>query len=88
MLEIILIFGSGIVLGSLLRKKKRIIRGSEIMSSWLIYLLLLVMGISIGSNVFLIEKFAEIGIHSVLITLAGLLGSLLIALLSLKLFFK
>ncbi|MBZ4651445.1 MAG: hypothetical protein JG761_245 [Proteiniphilum sp.] len=68
----------GIAVGYLLRQKK-IVKKTGMMLSMVIMLLLFFLGITVGSNQQVVNRFATIGLDALLLTLGGTLGSLLAA---------
>ncbi len=78
MLKILGILLSGVLLGYLLRgriSQKWVANSTSI----LIYILLLVLGIAVGSNEIIVRNLATIGVKGAVIALASTLGSLIIA---------
>ena len=65
----------GILLGILLRKKPKIIKSAEYLSSWAIYLLLFLLGVSVGLNDDIIHNFEKIGFQAAIIAIASIAGS-------------
>jgi uncharacterized membrane protein YbjE (DUF340 family) len=76
---VILLFVAGIAAGRLFRKKEKARKGIDIMITWAIYLLLFLLGISVGTNEKIINEFSVIGLTAVLLTAGALAGSLLLA---------
>ncbi len=76
MLKIILVMMAGIVLGIALRKIKFISYVSRTIS-WTIYLMLFLLGISIGGNPAIIGNLSSLGLEALLLGFAGILGCLL-----------
>lgn len=86
-MTIILILLSGIGCGYLLRNKKTLIRYTDKMLTYSIYLLLFLLGISVGNNQTIITNFAEIGFKAILLSTSGVLGTIILALFVYKIFF-
>ena len=77
----------GVGVGYLLRRVPfSQVTGSSI--SYTIYLLLFLLGISVGTNETIVDNLASLGGEALLIALAGTLGSLLMAWVVYSLFFK
>ena len=78
----LMIFGlliAGMLLGFLLRSKKRIIEYAGKLTNWTIYLLLLLLGISVGSNEKIINNISTIGINAIILALGSVIGSVAIS---------
>jgi len=76
--------GAGILLSGI--KNFNII--SEKATSYIIYLLLFFMGLGVGTNREIMANIRSIGLQSLVITLFSILGSVLLASLVFKIFFK
>jgi uncharacterized membrane protein YbjE (DUF340 family) len=68
---------AGIALGYLIRNRKR----------WAIYLLLFLLGIAIGTNEVIVKNLPTLGLKALLISMGGVLGSVLLAWLAYRLWF-
>jgi len=88
MIEILIIMFAGIILGYIFRKKKSIITGADKLAGWSIYLLLFLLGLSVGSNNLIINNFLQIGLNSILLTLSGVSGSVFLSFITYKFLFK
>lgn len=88
MFTVIIIMFSGILVGLLLNKKNIKVKYLEKFTNLAIYLLLFLLGLSVGTNKTIIENFDKIGFSALLITLGTLLGSLILALFTYKIWFK
>ena len=79
MAEILVIMFSGIVIGFFLRKKIYVIMLFDKLTSLSIYLLLFLLGLSIGSNELIISQFGKIGFNAILLAFAGICGSVILS---------
>lgn len=82
----IMILGIGI--GLLIGNKPKIIKVISALTSFSIFLLLFLLGIGVGTNKKIINNLDTIGIQAVVLTIGALLGSLICAYFTYKLFFK
>lgn len=87
MSEILIIMFSGIFFGFVFRRKRTIISIADKLAGWSIYLLLFLLGFSIGINEKIINNFALIGFNSILLTLSGVSGSIFLSVIVYKNFF-
>lgn len=71
----------GIPLGYALRTRQTAVRWANRALSSIIYILLFLMGISLGGNVDLVARLSELGLSGILIGLCCAAGSALVALL-------
>jgi uncharacterized membrane protein YbjE (DUF340 family) len=88
MVIVLLVLTVGILTGYLIRNKKKFLRYTDISINLSLYLLLLVLGISIGSNKVIIKNIWKLGIHSLLISISAILGSVLFSYITYIVFFR
>ena len=79
---------AGIVIGYFLRGKITLIKINDKLVMWAIYLLLFVLGISIGTNQTIMNSLPTLGLKALAITLGGTIGSVLLAWFTYHKFFK
>jgi len=85
---VVALFFSGLLLGYILRDKD-VFRGIlESGINWVIYLLLFLLGISVGTRKEIIDNFSKIGFDAVLITLGAMVGSIFLAFILYKWLFE
>lgn len=85
---VLLMLLSGILLGYILRKGKRVARTSERLTTWTIWLLLFLMGLSVGTNPTLLSHLHSIGTEALAISLSSVAGSIAAAWLLHRLLFR
>jgi len=78
----------GMLLGFLLKTKQRIVTANEKLITYAIYLLLFLMGVSIGSNELIMNSLSSLGTLALLLSASAVAGSILTGFLVFKLFFK
>ena len=78
----------GIFIGWVLHNKEKILKLSSQLTNWAIYLLLFLLGLSVGTNEKILNNFDKIGMQSIVITLFAVAGSVLVSWLTYILFFK
>lgn len=61
--------------GFMLRKKESIIKFADKATTWAIYLLLFLLGVSVGTNDTILSSFASLGFIAVVLTLGAVAGS-------------
>lgn len=74
--------------GFIFRKYKRLSGGLDKAVSYAIYLLLFLLGITVGQNKTIIQNFHLIGLKALLITLASIAGSIVLSALVFHFFFR
>ena len=88
MFTIMTIMGLGILAGHLLKKKKRIFPFIGKLNTGIIFLLLFVMGISVGNNREIMENITGLGSTAILIGIGCTTGSIIFTMIVQKIFFK
>ncbi len=88
MIEILLLMFGGMLAGYLLRRQVRLIRFLEKLIIWSIFLLLFFLGVAIGRDPVIMAGLPSLGLSALLLSTAGVLGSVLLALLLWKVYFS
>lgn len=88
MIIVLLLMTLGILIGWVLHKHKKFIKITSEITNWAIYLLLFLLGISVGTNDKILNNFDEIGYQSIIITVFAVMGSILVSWLCFTIFFK
>lgn len=78
MLLILLLLVVSVCVGSLLRKC-RVLRHLGQTATWTVWLLIFVFGINLGSNDVIVNDFARFGLTAMILSLAGIVGSVFAA---------
>ncbi len=87
-LTVILLFAAGIVAGRFILKNDSVRKGVDRLVTFVIYLLLFLLGISVGINDKIINDFGKIGYTAILLTIGAVFGSLILAKIVYHYFFK
>ena len=88
MLTVIIIMIAGMLLGFFIRKQIKLIKSVDSLISWLIYLLLFGLGISVGINEVILNNMDTILLKVILLTLGAVSGSVIVSYFTYTLFFK
>ncbi|MBI9055155.1 MAG: LysO family transporter [Bacteroidales bacterium] len=88
MITVLLLMTAGTVLGWFIHKRKKILKVSSELTNWAIYLLLFLLGVSVGTNEKILNNFSQIGWQAISITLFAVAGSILTSWLTYIIFFK
>lgn len=88
MITVLIMMTAGIGIGILSRKKPYIIKTNEKLVSAAIYLLLFLLGVSVGTNKQVISSLHNLGLQALLITLGATMGSILMCYLIYRFIFK
>ena len=88
MFTVVLIMAAGMLAGYLLRRQKKLISLSEKLVMWAIYLLLFLLGVAIGVNDQILERFADLGLLALAITFGGVAGSIFMGWVVFSVFFR
>lgn len=88
MSTILILMFSGILLGLTFRRKRIFIQAAEKITGLSIYLLLFLLGMSVGVNDKVISNFGNIGIIAVLLAFSGIAGSVILSVIVYRFFFR
>ena len=77
MITVIFVMLAGILIGFAINRFPKIIQANDKLISWAIYLLLFLLGISVGLNKMIIQNLNHIGLQAAIITLGAISGSVL-----------
>ena len=77
MIIVLLLMLAGILAGFALRQKSIVLKINEKLTSAAIYILLFLLGISVGLNKTIIQQLDKIGIQALIITIGAISGSVL-----------
>lgn len=79
---------SGIIAGVFVHQKQKLIKLNDWLISLAIYLLLFLLGISVGLNKTIIQNIGTLGFQALMITLGAIAGSVLMSWLIWQIFFR
>ena len=88
MIIILILLAAGILVGRLLRHKPISLKAIDRISTYAIYLLLFLIGISIGANKEIVSNLSSLGLKALIITAFSLAGSILLSIIVYRVFFK
>ena len=88
MLIILVLLAAGIFFGRMIRNNTYGLKLIDRITTASIYLLLFLMGISIGSNKEIVSNLSKLGITALIITAFSLAGSILLSILVYRVFFR
>ena len=77
MVAVILFFVVGILLGHVLRHMSKTIALADSLTMWTIYLLLFVLGLSVGVNRQILQHIGSLGFQAAVLAVAAIVGSVL-----------
>jgi uncharacterized membrane protein YbjE (DUF340 family) len=79
MIIVLSVMLAGICMGLVLTRYPNIIRINDKLVSWAIYLLLFLLGVSVGINETIIHNLDQIGLQAAIITLGAVSGSVFVS---------
>jgi len=79
---------SGIIGGVFIHQKPKLIKLNDRLISLAIYLLLFLLGVSVGLNKTIIQNIGTLGFQALIITLGAISGSVLMSWLIWRIFFR
>jgi uncharacterized membrane protein YbjE (DUF340 family) len=88
MISILLVLSMGILVGLLIISKPKLHLVNNYLLNWSIYLLLFLLGISVGTNAEIIRNLGKIGYEALTIAIASIAGSVVLSQILFNLLFK
>lgn len=88
MLAVAIIMGAGMLLGFLLKARKKTVVVNDRLIGYAIYLLLFLLGVSIGSNQEIMSALSTLGLVALVVAVGAVSGSVVMGWLTYTLFFK
>ena len=79
---------AGMVIGAILRHNEKIIKRVNVLVTWSIFALLFLLGIAVGLNDELVKNLDSLGFHALVITIASILGSVILSWIVYHYFFR
>lgn len=87
MITVLIVMITGIIAGVFIHRKPGLIQLNERLVTFAIYILLLLLGISVGINKTIISNLGTLGLQALIVTLGAVGGSVLMSWLVFRLFF-
>ncbi len=78
-MQVLLIIAAGMLAGRLLSSRRRVLVLASRGATWSLYLLIFLLGLSVGSDGSVMGALGRLGVQAVVLCLGGILGSLLLA---------
>ncbi|MBN2364492.1 LysO family transporter [candidate division WOR-3 bacterium] len=88
MLNILAMMAIGIAAGFLIRKKQKTVKFFDLASGASVYVLLFLLGISVGKNETIVSNLGSIGIRAISLAIGAVSGSVISSFLIFKIIFK
>lgn len=88
MITVLALMSAGIFIGWLFHNKKKFLKINSELTNCAIYLLLFLLGVSVGTNEKILNNFDKIGLQAITITIFAVIGSILVSWLTYIIFFK
>lgn len=76
---VLCLFALGILVGRFFRDRKKLRKNVDMAVTWSVYLLLFLLGVSVGINEKVLANFSQIGYKAFWITIGAVGGSLILA---------
>lgn len=77
MITVLLVMLFGILLGIAINRRPKLLKANDKLINWAIYILLFLLGLSVGLNKTIIQNLDKIGVQAIIITIGAISGSVL-----------
>lgn len=88
MIGVLITMVAGIITGVFIHRKDQLIKINDRLITLAIYVLLFLLGISVGLNKTVVQNIGTLGLQALIITIGAVTGSVLISWVVYKVFFK
>lgn len=88
MIGVLITMIAGIITGVLIHRKDHLVKINDQLITMAIYVLLFLLGISVGLNKIIVQNIGTLGFQALIITTGAITGSVLISWMVYKVFFK
>jgi uncharacterized membrane protein YbjE (DUF340 family) len=85
--QILLFLAGGVLVGYLLRSRKNVLATASRATTWALYLMILFLGISVGTNEAVVRALGRLGLQALIISVGGILGSVLVGCIASRMLF-
>jgi len=86
-MQVLLFLAGGVFVGYLLRSRKNVLAVAERATTWSLYLLIFLLGISVGTNEAVVRALGRLGMQALVLSVGGIVGSVLVGCLVSRMFF-
>ena len=86
-MQVLLFLAAGVFAGYLLRFKKNVMATAGTATTWSLYLLIFLLGISVGTNDAVVRALGRLGMQALVLSAGGIAGSVLVGCLVSRMFF-
>jgi len=88
MFTVLIIMSAGVILGYLIRNAKSLVKYIDISVNLAIYLLLFLLGVSVGGNRTIMSNLGGLGLKALMLAIGAVAGSVGLSYLAYKNFFE
>ena len=78
-MQVLLFLAIGMVVGYLLQSKRRVLEALSIATTWSFFLLIFLLGVSVGVNESIVRALGRLGIQALILCAGGIVGSVFVA---------
>ncbi len=86
-MQVLLFLAAGVFAGYLLRSKKNVLGTAGNATTWSLYLLIFLLGISVGTNDAVVRALGRLGVQALILSAGGIVGSVLVGCFVSRIFF-
>jgi uncharacterized membrane protein YbjE (DUF340 family) len=79
MTQVLLSLAAGMLAGYLIRARKNVAAAAGRAAIWSLYLLIFLLGISVGTNATVMRALGTLGIQALILSAGGIVGSVLVS---------
>jgi uncharacterized membrane protein YbjE (DUF340 family) len=86
-MQVLLFLAAGVFVGYLLRTRRGVLATAGTATTWSLYLLIFLLGISVGANEAVVRGLGRLGMQALVLSIGGIVGSILVGCVVSRMFF-
>ena len=76
-MQVLLFLAIGMFVGYLLQSQRRVLEALSIATTWSLFLLIFLLGVSVGVNESIVHALGRLGVQALILSAGGIVGSVL-----------
>ena len=86
-MQVLFFLAGGIIAGYFLRARKNVLATAGAATTWSLYVLIFLLGISVGTNDAVVRALGRLGLQALVLSAGGIVGSVLVGCVVFRMFF-
>ncbi len=78
-MQVLLFLATGLLVGYLLQSRRKLLEALSVATTWSLFLLIFLLGISVGANEAVLKSLGRLGAQALILSAGGIVGSVAVA---------